>query len=80
MLLLETTFKFRHKDAGEITATILAPGQIDGYGDVWVVRLFDWRRAQKYVTYVPESRGRQFVNQTRARQIVDVALKENNLK
>ena len=80
MDLLKTTFEFNHKDAGRIIATIHPPGSIAGYGDVWVVHFYDWKKAQRYVSYAPEERGRQFVNQTRARQIVARVLTENNLK
>lgn len=74
MELTKTVFTFQddRSRAGEVTAMIQRLG--DAY--VWTVKYFDWRKSEHTFETVPEMRRRQFVNQTRARQIVAEVLKE----
>jgi hypothetical protein len=69
MNITKAAFFFTDKDGKEILATI------QEIGDVWSWTIKFERDGKPYYETQPEVRGRQFINKTRALQIVDHVLK-----
>lgn len=81
MLLLKTTFTFRHEDGGQVIATIQSQPEEEtaGWSPSWIVRYYDFAKSQSCISTVREDRTRQYINQARAREIVQRVFKKNLL-